>query len=211
VTIGERKWDWINWIELCTAWLWNPRCYLNFWCPVDSNGFWWWCMTESRFFGCCPSSSILRTKECNIWETGCFHPQVRGKKPAMRLPTQRSIWHDRFFMEFIEVFVSSVQFLLIDGASGRYSMVSQVHHLILCIGFHGLGLLHKIFTSPFYISSTSMYSLSQFSCYLPSTQPGLRYLYCSAIEVSSFEWTQQSRCLSPHPWMETSSFENAVL
>jgi hypothetical protein len=34
-----------------------------------------------------------------------------------------------------------------DGTSGRHKMVSQILHLILCIDFHGLGLLHKIFTS----------------------------------------------------------------
>jgi hypothetical protein len=46
-----------------------------------------------------------------------------------------------------------------------------------------------------------------FFCYLPSTKPGLRYLYscgytdmgCPVMHVSSFSGTQQSRCL-PLTW-----------
>jgi hypothetical protein len=56
-------------------------------------------------------------------------------------------------------------------------MVSQIIHLILCISFHGRGLLslHKIFASLTTLVS-GPYILSQLLlvilCYLPSTNPG---------------------------------------
>jgi hypothetical protein len=65
----------------------------------------------------------------------------------MRLITQRSVWCGRFCMGFCNVSVLSVQFYSTDGASGRHKMISHILYLILYIGFHGLGSLHKIFIS----------------------------------------------------------------
>jgi hypothetical protein len=42
----------------------------------------------------------------------------------------------------------------------------RILHLILCIGFHGLGLLHSNFHLPFYVSFRSVRVLSQFLLYI---------------------------------------------
>jgi hypothetical protein len=63
-------------------------------------------------------------------------------------------------------------------------------------------------------------SYCKFSCYLPLTKPGLRYLYscsyadlgCPVIEISSFYRTQLSRCFPPSPEHGNRfSFRNVVL
>jgi hypothetical protein len=59
----------------------------------------------------------------------------------------------------------------------------ELHNIIqltLCIGFHELGLLHKIFTSPSILDSglCMLYHIFiiHYSHYLPLTKPDLRYL-----------------------------------
>jgi hypothetical protein len=72
-----------------------------------------------------------------------------------------------------------------DGTSGRHKMVSQILHLIPCVGFHGLGLLARFVTKKFHLrfyrSFRFVYALSQFfcifSCYLPATKSGPRCIY----------------------------------
>jgi hypothetical protein len=46
-------------------------------------------------------------------------------------------------MGFYKVLVPIVQFLLHIWASSRRKMVSRILHLILGIGFHGLGFLDR--------------------------------------------------------------------
>jgi hypothetical protein len=41
-------------------------------------------------FGLCPSSGILKTREYNISETGCFLPQVKGETPTLLCPLERA-------------------------------------------------------------------------------------------------------------------------
>jgi hypothetical protein len=41
-------------------------------------------------FGLCPSSGILKSKERNVSETGCFSPLVRGETPTVLGPLERS-------------------------------------------------------------------------------------------------------------------------
>jgi hypothetical protein len=104
------------------------------------------------FFGLCPSSGILKTREHNST----------------------------------------------NGASGRHTVVSEIPHLIRCIGIYGLGLFQKKFTSASVLVSGpcmlyhNFYCI--FSCYLPSAKPGFRCLYgcnytdmgCPVLVVSSF-------------------------
>jgi hypothetical protein len=62
--------------------------------------------------------------------------------------------------------ISSGQFYFTDGTSGRHKMVSQILNLILCTGFHGLGLLHKMFTSLSVLVYKPVHALSQFLLYI---------------------------------------------
>jgi hypothetical protein len=69
-------------------------------------------------------------------------------------------------------------------------IVSQLEilQLILCIGFHLLGLLHKISTSSSVLVSglcmLYQYFYGTFSCYLPLTKPSIKYLYsCSYTDI----------------------------
>jgi hypothetical protein len=63
-------------------------------------------------------------------------------------------------------------------------MVSQILQLLLCIGFHGLGLLARFvannFCLSFYFSFRCVHALSQLLLQFPvvsSKNPGFRYLY----------------------------------
>jgi hypothetical protein len=41
-------------------------------------------------FGLCPWSGVQKTKECNVSETGHFHPQVRREMPTLMDPLERA-------------------------------------------------------------------------------------------------------------------------
>jgi hypothetical protein len=42
--------------------------------------------------GLCPSSGILKTREHNVSEIGCFYPQVRGEEtPTLLSPLEREM------------------------------------------------------------------------------------------------------------------------
>jgi hypothetical protein len=56
-------------------------------------------------------------------------------------PQRRTVRRNRFFMGFYEVLVS--RFYSTDSVSGRHCMFSQILHLTVCIGAHGLGLLAR--------------------------------------------------------------------
>jgi hypothetical protein len=64
--------------------------------------------------------------------------QLRLDSPslAMRLPTNREDLYD--VTDSLWVYT---RFYSTDGASGMHYMFSQILHLILCVGVHGLGLL----------------------------------------------------------------------
>jgi hypothetical protein len=89
----------------------------------------------------------------------------------MRLPTHREDQHD--VTVFYKALVPGVQFFHSrDGASSRLKMFSQILYLILLyIGFHGLGLLQKIFTSVSILISGPCMLYFIFSSYLPLTKP----------------------------------------
>jgi hypothetical protein len=94
-------------------------------------------------------------------------------------------------------------FYYIDGSGGRHNTVSQnflvnLMHWFSWTWFIGLVCCIKC-SPPFYLSFRSVDAfitifIVYFSCYLPSTKPGLRYLYscsytnkgCPVIEVNSF-------------------------
>jgi hypothetical protein len=85
-----------------------------------------------------------------------------------------------------------------DGVSGRLVMVSQIPHLILCTGFHGLGLLARFvaknFHLRFYLSLRSVNVLTQFLLHIfpiisfrESVASGSNTdIDCPVIDVSSF-------------------------
>jgi hypothetical protein len=119
---------------------------------------------------------------------------------AMRLPTDREDQYDVADSSWVSIGFQSwvFRFYSTYGASNRQKLVSQLLHLILCTGFHDLGLLHKMFTSLSVLLSGLCMLYHKFyyifSCYISLMKPGLRYLYscsyinmyCPVIEVSSF-------------------------
>jgi hypothetical protein len=105
------------------------------------------------------------------------------------------------YCSFCHIHREYCRFTVLSGTSGRQKMVSKHSQIILCIGFHGLGLLQiKLSPPPLFISKFQVCAciitifIKHFSCYHPLTKPGLRYLYscsytdigCTVIEVSSF-------------------------
>jgi hypothetical protein len=50
-------------------------------------------------FGFCPSSSILKTRDHNLSETGCFHPQARGGELEISLRTTYFQVDDKFLQQ----------------------------------------------------------------------------------------------------------------
>jgi hypothetical protein len=73
-----------------------------------------------------------------------------------------------------------LRFYSTDSARVMHRMVSQILHLILFISFHGLGLLHEIFTSfSILVSCLCMFYHNFYCillCSLSFTQPGLRFV-----------------------------------
>jgi hypothetical protein len=151
---------------------------------------------------------------------------------AMKSPTHKDQYMTVSSWVSISFYSRVFGFYPTDDASGRYKMVlgpdghylghfciyyffphnwkkfHRILQLILCIGFHGLRLLHKLFTSLsiLVLGLCMLYNnlYCVFSYHLPSTNPGLKYLHscndndmgCPVIEVSSFWRIQQSRCLT---------------
>jgi hypothetical protein len=81
----------------------------------------------------------------------------------------------------------------------KKKMVSQHEILqwILCKGFHGLGLLHRISTSfSILVTSQRMFYhnfILHFSSYLPLTKPDLRCLYSCSYTNTRTEWRTDHR------------------
>jgi hypothetical protein len=67
--------------------------------------------------------------------------QQQGYQLRDQYHVTASSWVSIRFQSWVFSFYST------DGARGRHKMVSEILRLILCIGFLGFGLLHKIFTS----------------------------------------------------------------
>jgi hypothetical protein len=83
-------------------------------------------------------------------------------------------------------------------------------HLILCIGFYGPGLLHKIFTCLSILVSGLCMLFTILIAYFPVIslrQRVVSSIYtamgCPVTEVTSFHGTQHSRDLLPHLKMES--------
>jgi hypothetical protein len=83
-------------------------------------------------------------------------------------------------------FSPKAYFLFHSWSSRRQKMDLQceISPVILSIGFHGFGFLHKISTPPFSLSFKAVHALSQFLFYIfllsPIDKADLRYLYrCS--------------------------------
>jgi hypothetical protein len=108
-----------------------------------------------------------------------------------------SVWSDRFFMGFCKILVPGFSFYSRDGASGRQKMVwHEILQLMLCVGFHGLGLLHRIFDS-FSVLFSGLCMLHDnfyctLSCYLPLTKPDLGYIYIAVVILTLSVWHRLS-------------------
>jgi hypothetical protein len=98
-------------------------------------------------FWTCPSSSIIK-KHKRIQRFGnwiYFHSRVRAGRHLFRWVREKEL--TSITGQPVSVYQYYYCYCYYYCCHSRLKMISEILHLILSIGFHGLGLLHTISTS----------------------------------------------------------------